>query len=516
MDKLSKFLIDSYNAPSNQPAPPSGSFVEPSILEKRAYMKASMGSSMDQDFLARFEGTPLAPQAVALAEQELSMQSQQLQKRMQRDAQRKMDDTWEQDCLAQDAIALQKQQLLLQLYKMKAMTPTPQPGDAAIGEPQPQMQPAMPPQPAGAEAGAPVPEPKVAALVDNPLLNPIGSQIRKARAQKTAALDTRSLLQEYRGLDVDNDEPRTELLELGGHPGLPVEARKAILQKYLEHRANAPVRSPQGALSEVQAERGGTGAAIGAGIGLPVGALGGGFLAHAVRRPALAELGAGAGALLGGVGGGMLGYGIGKSTATPAHADKLIAEAQAHQAAVKPLLSDPLGQEQMLHHLTAQHYQNQLEGMMRRDEEGAYNGYDPNYYGKQKKAAAIRAYAARLKTAGSAERGYMHEAGEAAGGVVDRIKDHPHAGKALRMAIPAAFGAVSGAEGVPENRLLGAAGGALGGVGGSELGGFGGQRTAKSLGFGPTGQSVGALLGHLIGANAGIDLGTRGARLLAT
>ncbi len=296
MDKLSKFLIDSYNPVPTPTAVKTAGFVEPSFLEKQAYLKASMGSSMDQDFMEKFEGTPLAAQAVALSEQELSMRSQQLQKRMQQQAQRKMDDTWEQDMLAEDAIALQKQQLLLQLYKMKAVTPAPQPGDAVIGEPQPQMQPPAPvaaPQPPGAEAGAPVPEPKVAAI-----------------------------------------------------------------QSYVQ---------------------------------------------------------------------------------------------------------------------------------------------------RMQKTAAIRAYA--RKTAGIAERGYGDSGGE--GGA-------SNASKALRAGVPAAFGAVAGAEGVPQNRLLGAAGGALGGVGGSELGGFGGRQAAKGLGLGPTGQGIGALIGHLVGMNSGIDLGTRGARLLAT
>lgn len=166
MDKLSRFLVETF-----QPTPPQvGStvpIVEPTFLEKRAYGMAMASGGSDMEFLKQFEGTPLAPQAVALAEQELAMEQQQLQKRMQRTAERKMDDTWDQDCIQQDGIRLQKQQLLLQLYKMKAMTPAPQPGDATIGTPPP-----APPQlgaeiGSGTEAGAPVMEqgPKLAAFV---------------------------------------------------------------------------------------------------------------------------------------------------------------------------------------------------------------------------------------------------------------------------------------------------------------------------------------------------------------
>lgn len=137
MDKLNQFVLDLYRS---QPSTVTGSnspWAEPTALEKQAYSRVFDGLGQDNDFLSKFEGTPLAPHAVALAERELAAEQRRLQRRMQRMA----EDTWEQESIEQDQIQLQKQQLLLQLYKMKATTPTPQPGDAAIGQPDPaQMQ----------------------------------------------------------------------------------------------------------------------------------------------------------------------------------------------------------------------------------------------------------------------------------------------------------------------------------------------------------------------------------------
>ena len=136
MDKLSQFVIDLYRQPSETSAP-AANWVEPTAIEKRAYSAVFDSLNRDSDFLAKFEGTPLAPRAIALAERELAAEQRRLQRRLQRMA----SDSWEQDSIEQDQLQLQKQQLLLQLYKMKAVTPPPQPGDAAIGQPDPaQMQ----------------------------------------------------------------------------------------------------------------------------------------------------------------------------------------------------------------------------------------------------------------------------------------------------------------------------------------------------------------------------------------
>jgi len=106
--------------------------------------------------LKQFEGTPLAPQAIALAEQELAMEQRQLQARVARQASMQSDN-YAQEAGERDGIRLQKSQLLIEMYKMKVMgqgAPTP-PGQAVIGEPQP----GMPIEVGmGQDGGAPVPE----------------------------------------------------------------------------------------------------------------------------------------------------------------------------------------------------------------------------------------------------------------------------------------------------------------------------------------------------------------------
>lgn len=136
MDKLSQFVINTYSTNTATSSPAALELVEPTTLEKRAYSRAFDSLGQDANFLEKFEGTPLAPNAVALTEQELVMEQRRLQRRMQRAA-NQQNENWEQDCLEEDTLRLQKQQLLLQLYKMKAQTPAPQPGDAVIGQPAP-------------------------------------------------------------------------------------------------------------------------------------------------------------------------------------------------------------------------------------------------------------------------------------------------------------------------------------------------------------------------------------------
>jgi hypothetical protein len=158
MDKLSAFLVKNWNDQQLQrnkvaSAPSSALGPELTLLEKRAYLNAAVGASTDEGYLAQFEGTPLAPQAIALMEQELAMKSRHLQQRMQRQAQDALMDhskEWN-EC---EALDLQKKQLLLELAKMKAMgsgMPTP-PGQAEIGTPDPAL--AAPAAPAGPEAVA--------------------------------------------------------------------------------------------------------------------------------------------------------------------------------------------------------------------------------------------------------------------------------------------------------------------------------------------------------------------------
>lgn len=140
MDDLSKFLLRTH-----QPSVKTASALpisEPSYIEKLAYGMAS-NSNADMEYLQQFEGTPLAPQAIALAEQELAMENQTLQKQMQRSATRQAEQQsggYEEEQNQRMALGLQKSQLMLQLYKMKATTPQQQPGDAQIGTPDPAVQ----------------------------------------------------------------------------------------------------------------------------------------------------------------------------------------------------------------------------------------------------------------------------------------------------------------------------------------------------------------------------------------
>lgn len=114
---------------------------ELTAMEKRAYVAALNGSCMDETFLSQFEGTPLYPQAIALAEQELAVEQRQLQARMQRSAQQSSMN-YDQEYMEREGIELQKKQLLIQMHKMKVMgqgAPTP-PGQAVIGTPDPAQQ----------------------------------------------------------------------------------------------------------------------------------------------------------------------------------------------------------------------------------------------------------------------------------------------------------------------------------------------------------------------------------------
>lgn len=160
MESLNKFMSETVG-----PAATREVVTSPlSALEDGLMKRAFHDICTDESWLAQFEGTPLAPQAVALAEQELAVAQRQLQERMARAAQQTPN--WEQECAERDGIRLQKQQLAIELYKMKAMTPAPKPGDAVIGQPEiPNAASLGGGASAGAAGGAPVEEvtaPKVA------------------------------------------------------------------------------------------------------------------------------------------------------------------------------------------------------------------------------------------------------------------------------------------------------------------------------------------------------------------
>jgi len=93
-------------------------------------------------------------------------------------------------------------------------------------------------------------------------------------------------------------------------------------------------------------------------------------------------------------------------------------------------------------------------------------------------------------------------------GIFDKMKGHATPENAMNYGLPGVFGALAGAEQVPENRWLGAAGGGAGAMGGSFLG----AAAAHHMG----GENIGQFIGRLIGSSMGQDVGVRGARLLAT
>lgn len=86
--------------------------------EKVAYLDACVKSAYGDDrygsWLDQFEGSPLKAKALALCEQELALEQERLQKRIERDAQCQDDSaTWTK----QDMLRLQKDMLMLELHK---------------------------------------------------------------------------------------------------------------------------------------------------------------------------------------------------------------------------------------------------------------------------------------------------------------------------------------------------------------------------------------------------------------
>jgi hypothetical protein len=111
--------------------------------EKVAYLsncvKEAYGEDRYGSWLEQFEGSPLKAKALQLCEQELTLEQERLQRRIERDATMKDDsDTWTQ----QDMLRLQKDVLMLELHKAKTgqgggkdPTMQPQAQEAAIEEP---------------------------------------------------------------------------------------------------------------------------------------------------------------------------------------------------------------------------------------------------------------------------------------------------------------------------------------------------------------------------------------------
>lgn len=133
MDQLNDFLIRTFGS-NTKVASAKIEPVELSATDKWAFSMLKH-DGLDESFLAQFEGTPLAPQAIALCESELAMEQRHLQTRMQEAAARDMRN-YDQECNEREALRLQKLGLVIQLHKMKAMTPPSQPGDAVIGQPE--------------------------------------------------------------------------------------------------------------------------------------------------------------------------------------------------------------------------------------------------------------------------------------------------------------------------------------------------------------------------------------------
>lgn len=114
--------------------------------EKVAYLTEAVKSAYGDDrygsWLEQFEGSPLKAKAVQLCEQELALEQQSLQRRIERDAQMKEEDTWTQ----RDMLRLQKDMLMLELHKSKSGM------GAGAGGADPTMQPqAAPAEPAAEE-----------------------------------------------------------------------------------------------------------------------------------------------------------------------------------------------------------------------------------------------------------------------------------------------------------------------------------------------------------------------------
>jgi hypothetical protein len=493
MDKLSQFVINTYSAKPAAKTAAAIHPVEPTAIEKRAYSRALDSIGQDADFLAKFEGTPLAPNAVALAEQELAMEQRRLQRRVQRMA-TQQSDNWEQDSVEEDTLRIQKQQLLLQLYKMKATTPAPQPGDAVIGQPAPTQ---LGSEIGGGDTGSfPVqePTPKLSALISKLAAMPSLADVMR---EPTA----------YRG-KVDP----SHLTEMGGNPFLPHPARRAILDEYLKGRAAASqVAAPDELLRDHAADAKMTnqfgGAALGAFAGPIVGGALGTAAAHLAKSRDLAPgmvLGAALGVPAGALVGGYLGGKRAITPMTPDEAQRHIQDAHLHREMYAPLAADEAAKEHLLHQLTAKHYEDALQRARAEQYDDFEEDDEPSYRRSRSyaaKTAAIQDFARGLrKSAGIADREYMRGPREAVKNISPMT--------ALRYGIPGAFGAVHGAEQVPENRLVGALGGAAGGIGGSELGGMTGRAIHNS--------TIGELIGRTLGAGAGQDLGARAARLMVT
>lgn len=115
--------------------------------EKVAYLDACVKEARGDDrygsWLEQFEGSPLKAKALQLCEQELALEQQRLQRRIDRDAQMKEEETtWTQ----QDMLRLQKDMLMLELHKSKSGM------GAGAGGADPTMQPqAAPAEPAAEE-----------------------------------------------------------------------------------------------------------------------------------------------------------------------------------------------------------------------------------------------------------------------------------------------------------------------------------------------------------------------------
>jgi len=168
MDELNAFLISTFGAKTASATPIE--VVEPNAYDRFAFKRAFHEGAMDEKFLQAFDGSPLAPQAIALCEQELAMEQRHLQERMARSAQQPMYD-YSKECDEREAMRLQKLGLTIQLHKMKVMgvgQPTP-PGQAVIGTPDPAAGGQLGAEiGGGAAGGAPVQEPaagKLASLI---------------------------------------------------------------------------------------------------------------------------------------------------------------------------------------------------------------------------------------------------------------------------------------------------------------------------------------------------------------
>jgi len=491
MDKLSSFLVSNFRSTLPTAAPAEVPLPELTEQEKRAYGIASLGACDDENFLSQFEGSPLYPQAIALAEQELAMKQRHLQQRMQRAAQERLND-YSQECNESEALQLQKQQLALELHKSKAMgvgAPTP-PGQAVIGTPDPAAAMAAP----APEPEAPV-EPKVAGIATS-----LGNLVERG-AHHLGALTGSASNAFARGVGSRAADVGASAAHAGGEfvRGAVNEAGTQL--KNLGHSAiNAVKANPAKAIGA---------GALGVGaVAAPPAMIAAQIHGSNQRQERMA------------------------SALEALAAQKTAGLATMIQPAAK-MTAQELGATLRLQH-QARGAQQVAKALGHAPAPAGANPFGlaakpavpaPPAWLMGKAAALEHVRKMKTKCAGLADREYMRAgantvneyvrpSAESLGSKAKNLLslEGSHMENAVRFGLPAVNGAIIGAEQNPQAPVLGALGGGTGAVGGSELGAYMLGNAASS--FAPAeyreiARAVGRAGGHYVGMGAGASLGSR-------